>query len=36
MPQLGEVIGVLQGSLYNAYGDKQALFLEVFARYQKL
>ena len=34
MPQLSEATGVLRGSLYNAYGDKQALFLEVFARYQ--
>lgn len=34
MPQLAEATGVLRGSLYNAYGDKQALFLEVFARYQ--
>ncbi|AWY38945.1 TetR family transcriptional regulator [Pseudomonas putida] len=34
MPQLAEATGVLRGSLYNAYGDKQALFLEVFARYK--
>ncbi|MBZ9780968.1 TetR/AcrR family transcriptional regulator [Pseudomonas sp. REP124] len=34
MPQLAEATGVLRGSLYNAYGDKQALFLEVFGRYK--
>lgn len=34
MPQLAGSTGVLRGSLYNAYGDKQALFLKVFARYQ--
>lgn len=35
MPELAEATGVLRGSLYNAYGDKQGLFLAVFARYQQ-
>ncbi|GLK90845.1 TetR/AcrR family transcriptional regulator [Pseudomonas turukhanskensis] len=35
MPELAEATGVQRGSLYNAYGDKQGLFLAVFARYQK-
>lgn len=35
MPELAEATGVLRGSLYNAYGDKQGLFLAVFARYQE-
>lgn len=35
MPELAEATGVLRGSLYNAYGGKEGLFLAVFARYQK-
>lgn len=35
MPELAEATGVQRGSLYNAYGDKQGLFLAVFARYQQ-
>jgi TetR/AcrR family transcriptional repressor of nem operon len=35
MQDLAQATGVLRGSLYNAYGDKQAIFLLVFARYQK-
>lgn len=34
MGDLAEATGVLRGSLYNAYGDKETLFLQVFARYQ--
>lgn len=34
MPELAEATGVQRGSLYNAYGDKQGLFLAVFARYK--
>ncbi len=34
MPELAQATGVLRGSLYNAYGDKEGLFLKVFARYQ--
>jgi TetR/AcrR family transcriptional repressor of nem operon len=35
MQDLAQATGVLRGSLYHAYGDKQALFLRVFARYQE-
>lgn len=35
MQDLAQATGVLRGSLYNAYGDKQAMFLEVFRRYQE-
>jgi AcrR family transcriptional regulator len=35
MPDLAKATGVLRGSLYNAYGDKQNIFLLAFARYQK-
>lgn len=35
MQELGQATGVLRGSLYNAYGDKQAIFLLAFARYQR-
>jgi AcrR family transcriptional regulator len=33
MQDLATASGVLRGSLYNAYGDKEALFLRVFADY---
>jgi TetR/AcrR family transcriptional repressor of nem operon len=33
MLDLANATGVLRGSLYNAYGDKDALFLLVFERY---
>jgi TetR/AcrR family transcriptional repressor of nem operon len=35
MQDLAQATGVLRGSLYHAYGDKQALFLRVFARYRE-
>ncbi len=35
MPELAQATGVLRGSLYNAYGGKEGLFLAVFARYQQ-
>jgi len=35
MQELAHATGVLRGSLYNAYGDKQAIFLLAFARYQR-
>lgn len=35
MQDLAQATGVLRGSLYNAYGDKQAIFLLAFARYQR-
>ena len=35
MQDIAVATGVLRGSLYNAYGDKQALFLRVFARYRE-
>jgi TetR/AcrR family transcriptional repressor of nem operon len=35
MQELAQATGVLRGSLYNAYGDKQTIFLLAFARYQK-
>lgn len=35
MPDLAKATGVLRGSLYHAYGDKQHIFLLAFARYQK-
>ncbi len=35
MQELAQATGVLRGSLYNAYGDKQAIFLLAFARYQR-
>ena len=34
MQHLAQATGILRGSLYNAYGDKQALFLLAFDRYQ--
>jgi len=36
MPDLAKATGVLRGSLYHAYGDKQNIFLLAFARYQRL
>ncbi|GAA4561763.1 TetR/AcrR family transcriptional regulator [Planotetraspora kaengkrachanensis] len=33
MQDLAAASGVLRGSLYNAYGDKEALFLRVYADY---
>lgn len=35
MQDLAQATGVLRGSLYNAYGDKQAIFLLAFARYRQ-
>ncbi len=35
MQELAQATGVLRGSLYHAYGDKQTLFLLAFARYQR-
>jgi AcrR family transcriptional regulator len=35
MQQLAQATGVLRGSLYNAYGDKQTIFLLAFARYRE-
>lgn len=35
MQDLAQATGVLRGSLYNAYGDKQAIFLLAFARYRR-
>ena len=35
MQDLAQATGVLRGSLYNAYGDKQSIFLLAFARYQR-
>lgn len=35
MQDLAQATGVLRGSLYNAYGDKQAIFLRVFERYRR-
>jgi TetR/AcrR family transcriptional regulator, transcriptional repressor for nem operon len=35
MQDLAQATGVLRGSLYHAYGDKQGLFLRVFARYRE-
>ncbi|ELY2788434.1 TetR/AcrR family transcriptional regulator [Cronobacter sakazakii] len=35
MPELAQVTGVQRGSLYHAYGDKQAFFLKVFSRYRE-
>lgn len=34
MCDLAEATGVQRGSLYNAYGDKEALFLRAFAAYE--
>lgn len=34
MQDLAAATGVQRGSLYNAYGDKDALFLKVFERYR--
>ncbi|WP_371127013.1 TetR/AcrR family transcriptional regulator [Variovorax sp. YR216] len=34
MQDLAEATGVLRGSLYNAYGGKEAMFLAVFDRYK--
>lgn len=33
MQDLAEATGVLRGSLYNAYGDKETLFLAAYERY---
>ena len=33
MPDLAETMGVLRGSLYNAYGGKEGIFLRAFERY---
>lgn len=33
MQDPAEATGVLRGSLYNAYGDKEALFLHAYGRY---
>jgi len=35
MQDLAEATGVLRGSLYNAYGDKQSIFLLAFTRYRR-
>jgi AcrR family transcriptional regulator len=35
MQDLAQATGVLRGSLYHAYGDKQALFLRIFTRYKE-
>jgi AcrR family transcriptional regulator len=35
MQDLAQATGVLRGSLYNAYGDKQSIFLLAFARYRQ-
>jgi AcrR family transcriptional regulator len=35
MQELAQATGVLRGSLYHAYGDKQRIFLLAFARYQQ-
>ncbi|MCG5258749.1 TetR/AcrR family transcriptional regulator [Cupriavidus gilardii] len=35
MQELAEATGVQRGSLYNAYGDKQTLFLRVFDVYRE-
>ncbi len=35
MADLAQATGVLRGSLYHAYGDKQKIFLLAFARYQQ-
>jgi AcrR family transcriptional regulator len=34
MQDVAQATGVLRGSLYHAYGDKQALFLRIFERYR--
>ncbi|MYM70573.1 TetR family transcriptional regulator [Pseudoduganella sp. FT55W] len=35
MQELAQATGVLRGSLYHAYGDKQNIFLLAFARYRE-
>ncbi|AKQ56287.1 TetR/AcrR family transcriptional regulator [Bordetella hinzii] len=35
MQELASATGVQRGSLYNAYGDKETLFLRVFERYHR-
>nr|WP_314545452.1 helix-turn-helix domain-containing protein [uncultured Massilia sp.] len=35
MQDLAQATGVLRGSLYHAYGDKQAIFLRIYARYRE-
>jgi len=35
MQDLAQATGVLRGSLYNAYGDKQSIFLLAYARYKE-
>ncbi|RDK10674.1 TetR/AcrR family transcriptional regulator [Cupriavidus lacunae] len=35
MQQLAEATGVQRGSLYNAYGDKETLFLRAFSLYRE-
>lgn len=34
MQDIAQATGVLRGSLYHAYGDKQAIFLKIFERYK--
>lgn len=34
MQDLAQATGILRGSLYHAYGDKQAIFLKVYERYR--
>jgi AcrR family transcriptional regulator len=34
MQDIAQATGVLRGSLYHAYGDKQSLFLRILARYR--
>ncbi len=34
MQDIAQATGVLRGSLYHAYGDKQALFLKIYERYR--
>ena len=35
MPEIAEATGVMRGSLYNAYGNKEKLFAVVFERYKQ-
>lgn len=35
MQDLAQATGVIRGSLYHAYGDKQAIFLRIFERYRE-
>jgi AcrR family transcriptional regulator len=34
MQDIAQATGVLRGSLYHAYGDKQAIFLKIYERYR--